>query len=136
MAIKHVATLLCDYFIVDQIENKRSYLGEFANITSNKLPVVLPRLVIAINMTGNAGEGYRITLHGPGIKGARDLEEGVIGDVETTSVYAQVLHQVALDLRSVVIPREGVYEVRLWDSATGRVVNRRKFGVFIGQGGP
>lgn len=128
MAIEHMYTILCEGFMEGK-DGKHAYFGTFVNLGGPKMPILVPRVCIAVGYTAAEGDEYRITIEAP------DGEQTEIGrqkaeTVQPDEARAQVLSTHVSVLEGLALPVEGTYAVVLWDTAREEPVHRRPFGRF------
>jgi hypothetical protein len=112
-----------------------SYISEIVNIAGPRLPIVAPEIVITVGFMADVGDKTRLTIHDSRGRTLSELNSSTIEDStpDDLNVNAVILRKQRIVLEGLTIKKEGVYEIRFWDMGTGRVVMRRKFGIFVSE---
>jgi len=131
MAIRHQASLLCEYFIASD-NDKVSYVGVVVNVAGPAFPFRLNRLFIVVEFTADDGDEYSISLHDP--RGRRIgvlVEPKLVGpDTGSRPADAEIVRRVVVELGTVIFHKPGTYQIRLRDVSRNRTIHIKKFGVF------
>ena len=86
MAIEHISTILCDYLV--HADNGRfTLVGMFTNISGPTLPITKQPIGVYIELVGEPGEPYRISIEGNGLDVL--ISEGVINQRGTPLQFQQ-----------------------------------------------
>jgi hypothetical protein len=128
MAIRHNSTLLCE-FVIQDANGRFSFINVVDNVRLPSIPGGLVSLNVAVNVTGEVGEEFSITIRDPKSKVlgrvAGQIKES---DRVPASRYSQTSTTAILQIQPAVFHVEGVYHVVV-KSGT-KVLKRKAFGVF------
>jgi hypothetical protein len=123
MAIQHLSTKLCDYLI--RADNGRlSLVGTFNNLVSHQLPVAKSPCGLVVELLGDEGDPFTISLEGHGM--TLLLAEGEIHQPPTTSEFEQSVMVIQGDV-SLLFPRPGRYYIVVRSGE--EVIHATPFGV-------
>jgi hypothetical protein len=128
MAITPFFLMVCEKYIEDK-EGRGSYIGEIGNIAAETLPTKLSGVSIVVGFAADAGDEYRLTLHGPHGRKFGVLASDVAAEANKDHPLVVPLRKLRLDVTSMEFNKEGIYELRFWDMSKKRVVLRRQFAV-------
>lgn len=109
---KPSAMLVCDYVITEQGTNKKSLIGIFENIASEKFPFIHPALSVYIKLTEARGT-YRFLLELVDLKTNTSVGKGQIPRVITIP-DPLLSHELVFNLRGLKFDHPGEYEFRIF----------------------
>jgi hypothetical protein len=132
MPIIHHYTIFFDYLIID-IHQKQSFIGNFHNIQVPSLPAVLPSYYIVSAFSGGSGEHLRISFEDPDGETIATFFDQLIGDMNFLGDKKASVGVVVQPLQNVRFKEEGIHHVVLRQG--DRVVHRQPFGVVVVPGG-
>jgi hypothetical protein len=124
MAIRHTATVVCDYLIKAD-DGRHTLVGIFRNIHVAQFPAVKDPLGIYVEFTGTPGDEFEIVLASPG--SSETLFKGTVGTPKLQRFEQATSHFSAV-AKPAVFKKPGVYRIIL--KSKGRTVHSHPFGVF------
>jgi hypothetical protein len=131
MAIRHIATLLCDYLIRSD-DGRYTLVGLFKNIEARpgaKLPIIKSPMGIYVEFLAEGGESVEVILKGPG-KFSHQLFQSHLAVPETTLLrYQQRSASIGITAQPAAFEREGVYSIVL--KSGNKTIHTHRFGVII-----
>jgi hypothetical protein len=132
MPIRHEYTHICDY-AARGYDGKEVIAGSFINVQLKSLPDTLGQMYIAVGLTGEPGEAFRISLVDPSGAELIDFGSEVIPeeDSERSSPVQVFMMSMVAALKRIRFESEGRYAVVILDG-DGNELHRREFGVFVG----
>jgi hypothetical protein len=130
MAIRHNYTLLCENVIRD-VSGKLSFINVFQNVELEQTPGILAHMFVAVNLVGDPGDTYQISLDPPGKNPPltpSPVEETVGELVGEARQYQQASTYTIFGIGAVLFVVPGVYHITL--RSKGKVIHRQPFGVY------
>ncbi len=128
MALKHLATVLCDNLIVSAHDGRPSFIGSFLNVAVRQFPAGKDPMGVSVTFLADPGDEYSIWLEGPQTKA--ELGKGVVEApdnlVSEHQRWAAHVHVVAAPM---VFPAAGVYRIVLRSGEEAH--HSFEFGVFL-----
>ena len=118
------AFLVCDTIIVDQLTGKKSLIGTFTHLWAQRFPCQHPQMGVYFCFTDAEGT-YDFELRLIFLD-----EDKVIGKASLSPITIQSrleIHDLGVNLPSLVFPGPGRYEFRLY--ANGHFITQKDFNV-------
>lgn len=128
MPIIHHYTIFFDYLIVE-IHQRYSFIGNFHNIHVPNLPAVLPAYYMVSAFSGGSGEHLKITFEDPDGDTIATFFDQPLGDMNFLGDKKASVGMVIQPLTNVRFEKEGIHHVVL--SQGEHIVHRQPFGVVI-----